>query len=74
MCIFEYNEEAVIADIRQDEFRLGHEQGLAQGISQGYENIQQLTNRLQQLNRTEDIIRMITDADYRAELLQEFNI
>ena len=39
MSIFEYNEEAVLRLIRQDERQMGFEQGISQGIEQGIEQI-----------------------------------
>lgn len=72
--IFEYNEELVIADIRKDEFRLGKEEGLEQGIEQGEARFAILNKKLLADNRIADLERVLDDTEYREELYQEYGI
>lgn len=72
--IFEYNEELVIADIRKDEFRLGKEEGLEQGIEQGEARFAILNKKLLADNRIADLEKVLDDTEYREELYQEYGI
>ncbi|MGN0291035.1 MAG: hypothetical protein ACI4C5_03810, partial [Lachnospiraceae bacterium] len=72
--IFEYNEELVIADIRKDEFRLGKEEGLEQGIEQGEARFAILNKKLLADNRIADLERVLDDTEYREKLYQEYGI
>lgn len=68
--IFEYNEERVLQDIRQDEFRMGKEEG----IKQGEERIMLLCNKLIAENRTEDLKYAMENKEYRKKLCEEYHI
>lgn len=74
VCIFEYNEELVIQDIRKDEYRLGKEDGLEQGLEQGEAKLAELNKRLLADNKIAELQRVLEDVEYRKKLYEEYNI
>ena len=52
----------------------GMEQGIEQGIERGEARFAELTKKLMEQNRTEDIIRATSDPQFKITLYQEFGI
>lgn len=52
----------------------GRAEGLAQGILEGQDQLAALIQHLNQSNRQDDIFRLLSDKDYRKQLLNEFQL
>jgi len=90
MCIYEYDEEAVMEAVRKSEYKLGEAAGYQKGEEVGYQKgeevgyqqgeaageyrFAELTNQLIERNRYEDLKRATTDVAYREQLFREFNL
>ncbi len=82
VCIFEYNEELHLKNIKEEGIEegvkkgieIGHSQGIKEGISQGEDRLAQLLQALNKTGRLEDAGRAISDPEYRRKLYQEFDL
>lgn len=73
--IFEYDEEKHINKEREAAYRKGkcegHEAGLKEGREEGELRLLELMQILTNSGRSEDISRIVTDAEYREQLYRE---
>ena len=78
MCLTEYDEERVLAAIREEVWADGLEQGLEQGRSEGLElgmdKINILNQKLIADNRNDDLIRSFNDSEFQQMLLREYGL
>lgn len=74
VCIFEYNEEIHLKNVKQEGIEEGIKIGKSQGIEIGEKRLAELLKSLSVTNRTEEIDRVLSDPDYRKELYQELLI
>ncbi|MCM1025975.1 MAG: hypothetical protein NC432_06040 [Roseburia sp.] len=70
MSIYEYNEEAVMKVIREQEREYGREEGREEGIAL----MRRLMECLVEKNRQEEILRVANDEAYARQLLAEYGI
>ena len=70
MCLFEYDQEKHLRMERED----AYEDGFEDGEQRGMRILNQLTQFLLNDNRMEDLSRSTRDADYREQLLKEYNL
>ncbi len=66
----EYDEEKVLAQIGQEHY----EDGVEQGIEQGEQRFASLTEKLMEENRYDDLSRATKDKAFREELYQELGL
>ena len=64
--IFEYDEE--------EHMRQEREESRQEGFEEGEERINDLYDKLHELNREEDIWKAIKDVEHRKKLLEEFHL
>lgn len=64
--IFEYDEE--------EHMRQEREESRKEGFEEGEERINDLYDKLHELNREEDIWKAIKDVEHRKKLLEEFHL
>lgn len=82
MLTAEYDYEMDIEVQREEAFengkelglKNGRESGLQEGEELGKHRLNQLYAKLIELNRDEDVIKAIQDADYREKLFQELKL
>ena len=70
MILQEYDEQKHI----ENEKRWSYEDGREAGKKIGEKRVNTLTKYLIQANRTEDLLRCITDEEYQEQLFREFGI
>lgn len=70
----EYDEEKVMAQIGQEHYEDGIEQGIEIGKEQGEQRFAELTEKLLKEKRYEDLQRVTKDKEFRDELYQAFEI
>ena len=63
-----------MCNLSEGVFEKGYERGIEQGLEQGEKKFAELTRRLVELNRTDDIIRATVDQQFKISLYQEFKI
>lgn len=75
MSIFEYDEEKHLNKEREAAYRKGkyegHEAGRKEGREEGELRLLELMQILTNAGRSEDIMRITTDAEYREQLYRE---
>ena len=74
MCLTEYDEERVLAAIREEVWADGLEQGLEQGRSETLIKINILNKKLIADNRNDDLIRSFNDSEFQQMLLREYGL
>lgn len=70
MSILEYNEEKEMKKLRQSEFRHGEERGIEKGESL----LSELTSKLLEESRLQELKKAMKDSGYRKVLYQEYGI
>lgn len=60
--------------MRAEGIEEGRAEGMAKGQAKGFDLLGKLVNKLLLLGRNEDIQRAAADADYRDQLLEEFQL
>ena len=71
---FEITQEEAIEMSREDGFEAGLSQGLNQGTAIGQERVNTLNKKLLELNRFDDLKKSTADAEFQAQLFEEFGI
>lgn len=61
-------------EIEREILKQGHKEGLEEGRRNGAEMMSQLIIRLTEAGRTEDITKVLHDAEYRDQLFEEFDL
>lgn len=68
--ILEYEAKTILNQGKQE----GLEEGIEKGIEKGIDSFANLTSKLLQANRLEDLKRASEDIEYRKQLYQELDI
>ncbi len=74
MVYTEYNEVEVMNQLQTEARQEGLQEGLQEGRSEGEERILKLIRHLQNIGHTEDISRVVSDAQFREELLKSLGL
>lgn len=74
MSIFEYNEELEMRKLRQSEYRNGETEGEKRGIEKGERLFAELTSRLLEEARIQELKQAMEDTGYRKRLYQKYGI
>ena len=61
-------------EIRAEGYAEGYEEGFREGFEKGQKRFGELIHILLEQGRTEDVIRVCTDSEYRDQLYREFQI
>lgn len=72
--IFEYDEEEHMRQEREESRQEGFEEGEKCGEERGEMRMAELITVLNRQGRTEDIVKMAADSEYRKKLLEEFHL
>ena len=70
----EYDEEWTMQLFKEEYLAQGIAQGKEQGLAHGEERLSTLVSQLLKLDRSEDVLRITSDPEYRNELYKEFGI
>ena len=74
MYLEEYDEERHKRTIREEGYEDGFEAGQTAGIETGENRINTLNGLLLKDNRQEDLVRAVSDAEFRKKLLKEYGL
>ena len=74
MYLEEYDEERHKRTIREEGYEDGFETGQTAGIETGENRINTLNGLLLKDNRQEDLVRAVSDAEFRKKLLKEYGL
>lgn len=70
MFITEWNEEEYLRTQKEE----SKEEGIQQGIDRGEDRLSRLLECLNKDNKSEDMLRVLKDKEYRYQLYKEYNI
>lgn len=78
MSIFEYDEEKHMKSVQEWGYQKGHadgeKTGLARGREEGEQRLSKLLQALMNARRDAEVGRVISDAAYREQLYQEYQL